>query len=94
VHIFLGEIPTSADDYLTHENNVGTSCVLGSNPANTSCEKCKTDADKALIVTGAIPLTEALLSAISQGSLNSLDVADVEPYLAKNLHWRVTQVSL
>lgn len=94
VHIFLGPVPANADDYLTHDNNVGTSSILGSNPLNTSCEKCKSDASKALIVTGAIPLTEALLSAISSGDLGSLEVNDVVPYLRKMLHWRVTQVRL
>jgi hypothetical protein len=93
VHIFLGDVPTNLNDWLTHDNNVGTFSVLGSNPRTTGCEKCKADADSGLIVTGVIPLTEALLDAIAQGQIRSLDRDDVVPYLTKMLRWRVTKVS-
>ena len=93
VHIFLGDVPTNLNDWLTHDNNVGTFGVLGSNPRTTGCEKCKADADRGLIVTGVIPLTEALLDVIAQGQIRSLDRDDVVPYLTKMLHWRITKVS-
>lgn len=92
VHCFIGDVPANVNSWLTHDNNVGTCSILGSNPAITDCEKCKADARKGLIVTGVVPLTEAMRDAILQGNLRSLEVADVEPYLAKMLHWRVTQV--
>jgi len=92
VHVFIGDVPADANSWLTHVNNVGTCSTLGSNPATTSCEKCKTDASKGLIVTGVIPLTEAMLDAILQGNLQSVKVEGVKPYLAKLLHWRITQV--
>ncbi len=92
VHCFLGPVPSDANSWLTHANNVGTCSILGSNPTTTSCEKCKTDASKGLIVTGVLPLTEPLRDALLQGNLPSLRPADVEPFLAKMLHWRVTQV--
>jgi tyrosinase len=94
IHCFLGDVPSDTDMWLTDANNVGTCSILGSNPATTNCEKCKTDASKGLIVTGVIPLTECLRDAILQGNLPSLNPVDVEPYLAKKLHWRVTQVKL
>jgi tyrosinase len=94
VHVFLGDVPADANSWLTHANNVGTCSILGSNPATTSCEKCKKDASRGLIVTGVVPLTEAMLAAILQGNLRSLNAEDVVPYLAKMLHWRVTQVRL
>ena len=92
VHVFLGDVPADTKSWLTHANNVGTCSILGSNPATTSCEKCKTDARKGLIITGVVPLTEAMLDAIRQGNLRSLDTEDVEPYLTNMLDWRVTQV--
>lgn len=93
VHIFNGNVPVNTAEWLIHDNNVGTCSVLGSNPATTSCEKCKADANRDLTVTGTILLTETLLEAIRQGNLRSLEVVDVVPYLKKMLHWRVTQVS-
>ena len=92
IHIFLGTVPADIKTWVTHENNVGTSSVLGSNPAITNCEKCKTDAARDLVVTGVVPLTEVLLDMIAKGELRSLEPDDVVPYLTKNLHWRVTQV--
>jgi tyrosinase len=93
VHIFLGDVPVDTDSWLVHDDNVGTFSVLGSDPATTRCEKCKTDAANGLIVTGVIPLTEALLDSIAAGYISSLEPEQVVPYLAKMLHWRVTQVS-
>ena len=92
VHCFLGPVPADTSSWLIHANNVGTCSILGSNPATTSCEKCKTDANKGLIVTGVVLFTEALHHAILQGNLQSLMPVHVEPYLAEMLHWRITQV--
>jgi tyrosinase len=92
VHCFLGPVPADTGSWLIHANNVGTCSILGSNPATTSCEKCKADANKGLIVTGVVLFTEALRDAILQGSLQSLMPVHVEPYLVEMLHWRITQV--
>lgn len=86
VHVFFGSVPTDLNSWLTHANNVGTCSILGSNPATTSCEKCKTDARKGLIVTGAVPLTSTMREAILEGNLRGLKTEDVEPYLTKMLH--------
>ena len=50
----------------------------------------KTGAENKLMVTGAVPLTSALLERIDR--VGSLDVEDVEPYLKQNLHWRIHRV--
>ena len=42
-----------------------------------------------LTVTGSIPLTRSLLAKLASGTLHSLAEAEVEPYLAKSLSWRV-----
>ncbi|KAM0329806.1 hypothetical protein ACHAQA_003970 [Verticillium albo-atrum] len=41
-------------------------------------------------VSGTVPLTKALVCAISQGFLNRLDRDEVIPYLQKNLQLRIT----
>jgi tyrosinase len=92
IHCFLGPVPSSTSSWLTHANNVGTCSILGSDRTTTSCDKCKTDADRNLIVTGVVMLTDALYDELTKGNLQSLMPADVEPYLARMLHWRVTQV--
>lgn len=94
VHVFVGDVPVEIDEWITHANNVGTFTVLGSNPATTSCGKCKSDADQNLIVTGVVPLTEALLESIGKGQIRDLEPEHVVPYLTKELHWRVTQVRI
>jgi Tyosinase C-terminal domain len=94
VHIFIGDVPGDTGAWVVHDNNVGTYTVLGSNPQTTSCEKCRRDAGRELIVTGIIPLTEALTDLIGAGEFRSLEANDVVPYLKENLNWRITQVSI
>lgn len=90
VHIFVGDVPAELTEWLTHPNNVGSFAVLGSNPDTTGCAKCVSDAERGLVITGVVPLTEALLECIEKGDIRSLESDEVEPYLAKELHWRVT----
>lgn len=61
-------------------------------PDRKKCHKCKVDADEDLHIAGSVPLTTALLQDIVEGKLHSLDKDDVEPYLHKNMHWRVTLI--
>jgi tyrosinase len=94
VHVFLGDFPSDKRSWLDTESKVGTFSVLGDNPQTTGCGKCKDDARRNMKVTGIVPLTSSLIDAITAGNLNSLDENDVEPYLTKHLHWRVTAVSM
>lgn len=92
IHVFLGDFNPDPFTWSFEPNLVGTHCIFVNDPSTTQCGKCKQDHANDLQVTGAIPLTTALLDAIHAGSLASLDRADVEPYLRKNLHWKVTRV--
>jgi tyrosinase len=89
VYVFLGDFNPDHTTWPTEHNVVGRFTVLGRSGA-TPCEKCQQDRDDELIVTGTVPLTSALLQDIVAGQVPSLESADVEAYLAKHLHWRVT----
>jgi len=92
IHVFLGDFNPDPFQWSFEPNLVGTHCIFVNDPHTTHCKKCKQDHANDPQVTGAIPLTTALLAAIHAGSLTSLEPADVEPYLKTNLHWRVTRV--
>lgn len=89
VYIFLGDFNPDPATWPTEHNVVGRFTVLGRSGA-TPCAKCKQDRDSELVVTGTVPLTSALLQDIVAGHIGSLEPADVEAYLERHLHWRVT----
>lgn len=89
VLVFLGDFNPNPATWPLEANLVGRFTVLGRAP-DTACAKCKADQEDELVVTGTVPLTMALLKEIVAGRLPSLKAEDVEPYLVKNLHWRVT----
>jgi tyrosinase len=98
VHVFIGDFSADPDNWLFDEANVGTFSVLGTDQytesgGRTGCDKCTTDKDRKLIVTGVVHLTEALMSAVAEGLLASMEPEHVEPYLKEKLHWRVIQVN-
>ncbi|KAK6610608.1 hypothetical protein H4I96_02206 [Botrytis cinerea] len=85
IHVFLGPFEDDPSSWSFEPNLVGTHCVfakLSSSGASV--------ADPNQLVTGTIPLTSALLDDISEGHLRSLNDVDVEPYLRKNLQYRIT----
>jgi tyrosinase len=68
------------------------------------CENCQKNARERLKATGQVPLTNALLTRFKQqiphesedgeiSILKSMAPEDVVPFLQKNFHWRVTDVS-
>ena len=85
VHVFLGNFSVDPFYWSFDPNLVGSYCVLATTPG-------KGDSAREVIVTGVIPLTTAILNAIKLSQLASLDPQDVDPYLKKNLQWRVTKV--
>ena len=89
--VFLGAFdesnPASWD---TEFNCVGRVSVLGRDPAETQCDKCRSDAAGELMVSGTVPLTSALLQDIVEGEVASLDAAVVVPHLKEKLKWKVT----
>lgn len=90
VHIFLGEFERDdASAWRTTENKVGSFNVLGDGQ-NTGCDKCKSDRERQLVVTGQVPLTLALAERYLAGDLANLKPESVIPYLQTHLHWRIT----
>ncbi|CAD6439069.1 1e1b8ba9-904a-47e5-873c-05ef1d1af1bd [Sclerotinia trifoliorum] len=85
VHVFLGPFKDEPSSWSFEPNLVGTHCVFAKLSSSGAVA-----ADPNQLVTGTIPLTSALLDDISQGLLHSLNDEDVEPYLKKNLHYRIT----
>ena len=90
VHFFLGEFTEDPQQRPYDPNLVGSYYVFANDVATTGCENCKKNADEHLVVTGSVPLTSALLERIE--TVGSLEVAQVAPYLTKNLHWRIHHV--
>ncbi|KAK2629543.1 hypothetical protein QTJ16_000363 [Diplocarpon rosae] len=94
IHVFLGEFLPETRTWNTQDALVGTVAVFGKNieAANeneTSCGKCKTDAERQCVVTGTVPLTSQIVSEVKRGNCPSMDKADVISYLKEALHWRV-----
>ncbi|ESZ91618.1 hypothetical protein SBOR_7980 [Sclerotinia borealis F-4128] len=85
VHVFLGPFKDDPSIWTFEPNLIGTHCVFAKLSTFGSAA-----ADPNQLVTGTIPLTSALLDDISQGLLSSLNHEDVEPYLKKNLKYRIT----
>jgi tyrosinase len=90
VHLFLGDFDPNPAKWTFEPNLIGSHCVFSNTPE--SCSHCKSQAAKDLEVTGTIPLTTALLNAIKRGHLPSLEPKDVDPFLQRNLHWRVSML--
>jgi tyrosinase len=86
VRVFLGDFNPDPAQWSFDPNLVGTHGFFGG-----ICKDCQNQ-DSAL-VSGAVPLTTALLASIRNGYLASLEPDDVEPYLRTNMHWRVSVVS-
>lgn len=74
---------STGTDYYNHPDYVGSHTFLGGSVAKT------TNASSPVLVEGSIPLTACLQGKIQSGELKSLHPDDVEPYLAKNLHYKV-----
>ena len=87
VHIFLGSFSSDPFSWSFEPNLVGTHFIFTTAPSSlNSCESCNPDQ----MVAGTIPLTSALLEAIEDGELSSLDPVDVEQYLMQNMQYRVS----
>jgi tyrosinase len=94
VHVFIGDFNPEPFSWSFEPKLVGSHCVFVNNPDHTECSKCKDDETRQIQVTASIPLTTTLIDCIKDRELRSLNPEDVEPFLIKNLHWRITLVSL
>lgn len=88
IHVFLGELPAATADWLLSDNRVGTVTML-SNSSRQNCANCVAQAEDGILVTGSVPLNEAL----EERGVDVGDTAAVVAYLKENLSWRVVKVS-
>lgn len=58
-----------------------------------ACDNCGRQEEQAKLVTSTTAITSLLLDYANAGQLGSLNPEDVEPFLVKNLKWRVQTVS-
>ncbi|TFK38852.1 tyrosinase [Crucibulum laeve] len=86
VDLFLGEVPENPEDWLTSPNLVGSRHAFV-NSAAGHCENCRNQAD--IIVEGFVHLNNGIAK---HSGLGTFDPAAVEPYLTRELHWRVQKV--
>ncbi|KAI3400373.1 hypothetical protein diail_3390 [Diaporthe ilicicola] len=86
IHVFLGEPPASTPDWLLSGNRVGTVTML-SNRSRQHCANCVSQAEAGILVTGSVPLNEAL----EERGLDVGDTAAVVAYLKDILSWRVVK---
>ena len=86
VLLFLGEVPDDLNDWQLSANFVGAFHAFVNSSADR-CANCR--AQQEIVVEGFVHLNKGILE---KSGLNSLEPSVVEPYLARNLHWRVQKV--
>lgn len=83
VYAFIGEGPSSSSSpktWISHPNFCGIHAVFA--PLGGKIKQGH-------LSTGQLVLTTSLAGKVADGELNSLDEADVLPYLKDNLNWKV-----
>jgi hypothetical protein len=104
IYVFLGDVADeNAAAWPLASNLVGTQGVFtgmtmpvaaSSSPASTDGTQNSNEAVGGnVMVTGTVPLTNALLKHVQMGDLASLEIDDVGAFLRKNLQWRIGKVS-
>ena len=88
IHIFLGDFHPDPSCWSFEPNLVGSHAVF--TPFTNA--SAALNEDHHVIVTGTIPLTRTLNLQADQGLVDLSDEKEVESYLRKNLHWRVTRM--
>ncbi|RGP66614.1 oleate-activated transcription factor 1 [Fusarium longipes] len=86
IHVFMGELPESTTDWFLSENRVGSVTML-SNRSRAQCANCISQAESDILVTGTVPLNEAL----EERGIDTDDVHAVVEYLKKELSWRAVK---
>jgi len=84
LYAFLGGVPalSSAVDWLLAPSCIGSHGFFSTPGMSSQVE-----------VTGAVPLTSTLQDKVASGTLASMQVKDVVPYLQANLVWAVARTS-
>lgn len=88
IHIFLGDFNPDPACWTFEPNLVGAHAVF--TPFTNASSAL--DSGASSIVTGTIPLTRTLSGQANKGLVNLDCTEEVEAYLRKNLHWRVTRM--
>ncbi|SJL09926.1 related to Tyrosinase [Armillaria ostoyae] len=86
VLIFLGEVPENPRSWRSSPSFVGAHHAFV-NSAADQCENCRNQAD--LVIEGFVHLNTAIAQ---RSGLGSFEPAVVEPYLKRELSWRVQKV--
>ncbi|OAA37887.1 tyrosinase precursor [Metarhizium rileyi] len=79
VHFFLGSPPPNEDDWHLAPNLVGTVAIFAMNRMTGSDSK----------ISGAVPLTWALMKMVAAGEIYDLTPEEVQPFLADALYFAV-----
>lgn len=89
IYIFMGDFDDDPSSWATSPSLVGTHAVFGAIEMTSSVVSKVMASKPGVEVTGAIPLTSALLTKADSGEIADMAPATVEDYLTDNLHWRV-----
>lgn len=92
IFYIIGDVHgTSGSDWSALPGLAGVTHVFAS-PSEV-CDNCGKHEQQAHLVTSTSPITSLLLDYVETGKLASMEAVDVEPFLIKNLKWRVQTVS-
>lgn len=92
IYLFLGNVSGDASTWATSNQLIGTHAVFASLTPSSQQQAKAMGMDMDLKITGTVPLTTALINAVTAGKLRSLKASDVQPYLTANLNWRVAMM--
>jgi len=105
ISIFVGKVPSAIPyDFHDPESSLVGQIYNFTSPSEgeTRCENCAEQAAKRTLATGRVVLTNGLITRWKQAYVHtpdpadgpavlaSMDPHDVVPFLAANLHWRIT----
>ncbi|KKY16976.1 putative tyrosinase precursor [Diplodia seriata] len=95
VFYFVGPLSELNNDphccWTTESNLAGLNHIFSARKEN--CSNCEDQAEAGLVVTSTSPINSTLRRNIKAGRLQSLKPDDVEPFLKKNLFWRVVKAN-
>ncbi|KAF8534625.1 common central domain of tyrosinase-domain-containing protein [Trichophaea hybrida] len=101
IHFFLGDADGEVVPLSKHHNHIGSVYTFSSRLEINGndipgCDNCKKQKSRGTLSTAQVPLTNVLLRHAKDQARKGLETLlpdHVETYLAKNLKWKVTEVS-
>ena len=94
IYYFVGEVPPASvgvSKYIAYSTLGGLSHIFTA-PVEI-CDNCGNQAVQSQLQRDTAPITPILMDYILNGSLADLTPENVQPFLVKNLKWRVVTVS-